>query len=986
MASKHLHEGLNLYMTADSYVFEPTEGSPQTTRRLIISRRTGEIILGQAGEAQLPIEQAVAVHGIMGIVSLSTSDFLVVITGRAARGRIDGHHIYRATDFRILSLAPPTQSNLLDHPVERHLLRLVEKHLQNGVFWFSYGWDLTRRMQTQATPESEGRAMWELADDRFFWNKYLQSRFIDITASNPLQDLSQFILPVVYGSFDLRPTNINGTPFLFCLISRRSRYRAGTRYFVRGLDSNGNAANYNETEQLILTDASPLNAIPMSAVGGGFNVIEGRMRMSFVQTRGSAPIGFAEINTLRYVPDLTIMSTPEMDKAHKLHMAEQVKLYGKQILVNLVNSKGREKAVKDEFERKVAEAAMPDVKYYYFDFHKECSKMRFDRISLLVDQLEPTLRDGGFFQQSISSAKPLSMQTSVVRSNCMDCLDRTNVTQAAIAKWSLTRQLRAAGILTEKDSVEDHPEFMKVFQSVWADHADYVSKAYAGTPALKTDFTRTGKRTREGLARDFWSSITRYAKNNFSDGERQDAFDLFTGAWVAHGGPTGASSLISDNRPLVIQSMPYVLFFSLVMIAAGLSLPRTSLYPLVYFLTFWTVVLALSALYIFSHGVEYVSWPRLNPPIEAILYDGPGYKTGPHGRGKFMHRLPLPKWVKSRLLGTMKRMPVVSGLQRLEEVEMASWGGNGVDPGVAIYFPVNGSIQEIKSDFAQPSTPWIRSALLPIRDWTVTDNSPIAAAAATTSGARMEIRIFSYDTNGTLRDMIWYGNGWAQGTLEVPVKSWGSKLAATAWIGEDGQINYSVWYTEAAGGLYEACQMSGGDWKINTVGHSNGVGGLWGKVWLEDGKIQKRVYFQNNLVDYKIRESSWNVRYTDPENAWSQDYPSIFGFVPTEAASFTAATFLSDGSERFFLNPLDTQILEFVRGGPGATLWSQDGLPTPAHTREMSAMSATSFLNDDGDQIYLVYTGLDGRMEFISWSNSTKAWSNEGLVSIFESS
>lgn len=129
--------------------------------------------------------------------------------------------------------------------------------------------------------------------------------------------------------------------------------------------------------------------------------------MSFVQTRGSAPIGFAEINTLRYVPDLVIMSTEEMSRAARLHFQEQTGLYGKQLLVNLVNSKGREKAVKEEYERKVAELTktggvmgaetMKDVlKYVYFDFHKECSKMRFDRIEILVDQLVPELKDAGY--------------------------------------------------------------------------------------------------------------------------------------------------------------------------------------------------------------------------------------------------------------------------------------------------------------------------------------------------------------------------------------------------------------------------------------------------------------------------------------------------------------------------------------------------------------------------------------------------------------
>lgn len=56
---------------------------------------------------------------------------------------------------------------------------------------------------------------------------------------------------------------------------------------------------------------------------------------------------------------------------------------------------------------------------------------------------------------------------------------------------------------------------------MWADHADYVSKAYSGTGALKTDFTRTGSRTTKGLLKDGEKSIVRYLKNNYMDGERQ---------------------------------------------------------------------------------------------------------------------------------------------------------------------------------------------------------------------------------------------------------------------------------------------------------------------------------------------------------------------------------------------------------------------------------------------------------------------------------
>jgi phosphatidylinositol 4-phosphatase len=120
----------------------------------------------------------------------------------------------------------------------------------------------------------------------------------------------------------------------------------------------------------------------------------------------------------------------------------------------------------------------------------------------------------------------------------MDNLDRTNVAQAAIAKWILDLQLKAAGILSEKDGVDRHEmdaalrESMEMVlfvscshadgdSSVWSEHADLISKAYAGTGALKTDFTRTGKRTRQGAFEDLKKSALRYLRNNHFDGARQ---------------------------------------------------------------------------------------------------------------------------------------------------------------------------------------------------------------------------------------------------------------------------------------------------------------------------------------------------------------------------------------------------------------------------------------------------------------------------------
>lgn len=46
----------------------------------------------------------------------------------------------------------------------------------------------------------------------------------------------------------------------------------------------------------------------------------------------------------------------------------------------------------------------------------------------------------------------------------MDNLDRTNVVQAALAKYTLNQQLRELGILSETDGVDDFESFSKEFR------------------------------------------------------------------------------------------------------------------------------------------------------------------------------------------------------------------------------------------------------------------------------------------------------------------------------------------------------------------------------------------------------------------------------------------------------------------------------------------------------------------------------------------
>jgi hypothetical protein len=92
------------------------------------------------------------------------AEYVIVMTGREHRARFMGHDIYRAADFDILPLNPNVSVQNPPNPVEGHLLALVRSHLLGGHFLFSYGWDLSRRLQAQwqDRDNEEKKALWEV--------------------------------------------------------------------------------------------------------------------------------------------------------------------------------------------------------------------------------------------------------------------------------------------------------------------------------------------------------------------------------------------------------------------------------------------------------------------------------------------------------------------------------------------------------------------------------------------------------------------------------------------------------------------------------------------------------------------------------------------------------------------------------------------------------------------------------------------------------
>ena len=307
-------------------------------------------------------------------------------------------------------------------------------------------------------------------------------------------------------------------PFLLTLISRRSTRRSGLRYLRRGIDDEGNCANTVETEQIVSAPDWDPN----------------RLLRSFVQIRASIPVFFSQSPySFKPLPQFH-QSQSANEAAFKRHFNNLKVRYGDVQIDLLVDKHGTEvsigKAYEDTFKRLTeSDAGLKGVDFEWFDFHAECRGMKFENVSKLVDQLKPNLDRYG--ETTVWNGSIQRSQKGIIRTNCMDCLDRTNVVESAFGQYMLQAALTAEGF--DIDLVGDQSTTW--FNTLWADNGDAISRQYAGTAALKGDFTRTRKRNMQGAVFDFSLTLTRYYNNMVNDYFSQAVVDVLLGnlSWKA---------------------------------------------------------------------------------------------------------------------------------------------------------------------------------------------------------------------------------------------------------------------------------------------------------------------------------------------------------------------------------------------------------------------------------------------------------------------
>ncbi|KAL6987837.1 Phosphoinositide phosphatase sac8, partial [Sarracenia purpurea var. burkii] len=452
------------------------------------------------------------IYGVAGSIRLLAGTYLLVITSRKEVGSYLGFPVFRVISMKFLScneaLRLSNYQEKRDEAYFRTLLKVVES---TPGLYYSYETDITLSLQRRfkLTEGWMSKSIWKQADPRFVWNRNILEDLIE-------SKLDGFIIPLLQGNIlklfiaYTGRLKLKNSPATIILISRRCTRRLGTRMWRRGANLEGDTANFTETEQLFEFEGS---------------------RSSLLQIRGSIPLIWEQIVDLSYKPRLKIIDHEQTSKVVERHFRDILKRYGETVAVDLTDKHGDEGQLSAAFAAEMQK--LPNVRYISFDFHHYCGNSNFDNMKLLYDEVSEDFEKQGYFLVD-AEGKILSEQKGVIRSNCIDCLDRTNVTQSYLAQKSLNSQLQRLGVLSSTECISMSSEDFEVFKTIWVQQGDEISLEYSGTHALKQDLLKFGKQTMAGLIKDGISAISRYYLNNFHDGIRQDAMDLISGRYSAN--------------------------------------------------------------------------------------------------------------------------------------------------------------------------------------------------------------------------------------------------------------------------------------------------------------------------------------------------------------------------------------------------------------------------------------------------------------------
>ncbi|GLB44123.1 putative sacI homology domain containing protein [Lyophyllum shimeji] len=435
---------------------------------------------------------------------------------------------------------------------EQRLMNIFKQVDMSKNFYFSYTYDITSTLQHNLTGSSRPTyGNWPF-NDRFAWNFHL------LTAPFSGQDRPSlrphWLLPMVHGHVDQAKLTVLGRVIFVTLIARRSRHFAGARYLKRGVNDEGNVANEVETEQIVSEALTTPFYYPARPDGSGKH--PGRRPSpnytSYVQYRGSIPVYWTqETTSMSPKPPIEISVVDPFYTAASRHFDDLFKRYGTPItILNLIKRREpvpRESKLLDEYTQCVRylNQFLPKEKrmvYRAWDMSRAYKEKTQDVISYLEDIAEESIQMTGFFH---SGSEPyshfllqndddapwrdtISLQNGICRTNCVDCLDRTNAAQFVFGKRALGHQLYALGVVDSPDLAFDS-DAVNMLTEMYHDHGDTLALQYTGSALVNRVETYRRMPHWNSHSRDIIENIRRFYTNSLLDADKQAAINLFLG-------------------------------------------------------------------------------------------------------------------------------------------------------------------------------------------------------------------------------------------------------------------------------------------------------------------------------------------------------------------------------------------------------------------------------------------------------------------------
>ncbi|KAJ3201448.1 Phosphoinositide phosphatase sac1 [Entophlyctis luteolus] len=561
--------------------------SPCDTRVLIVSR-DGVVVADTPFPSPSKVAELVTCVCVVGVAG----PVVLVATRRRLAGTIQRHKVWRITHARVLTFlddhVAAAQSPELEALTAAYLSIINAGHL-----YYSQNYDLSHSMQHHA-----GRLRSQ--DSRYFFNHALMQPLLALSPNSPSS--IPWVTPLIcgfVGSIDVTVAPEENVDvkrvFTVTLIFRLSTRRLGARYLKRGLNRAGHAANTVEMEQIVFDHNLRDGDVKTKIEGVS----------SFVQIRGSAPLIWSQPRNLAYKSPIQIVQNSDSLAASFAHFNDLLRQYdvldisqkkdpeGKILCVNLLDEDGHEEHLTKAYERAVKSFNNSQVIYEGFSVNKWCRNFDFSNMSILMERAANIFPEMGVFVGTGSVASNFGVrrdtppkfatirkQIGVIRTSCLDSLDRTNLACTMFAQYFLSLQIHALVCLTSRGVVRVPPletalgylaaqvNESQEFKRMWADAGDAASILYAGTRALRGDIVRTidlgtlafhaassqlpwslanasqfmSPKTAPSLFRrvlntrayahgridDAVNSLTRYYLNTHVDGRRQDAWDAWT--------------------------------------------------------------------------------------------------------------------------------------------------------------------------------------------------------------------------------------------------------------------------------------------------------------------------------------------------------------------------------------------------------------------------------------------------------------------------